>query len=134
MKNISYIESWKPNLKQELDDSNSQIPAYRRFQKQDSCFLRDDLKIIKEEQFKVNYKKQLEQPKLIMNSLQETKSKDEFQISLTNFDADKKKIKATDMYEIKYFFNEKLRDEYEKEKKSRKIKSNLKLYQNDLYS
>jgi hypothetical protein len=32
------------------------------------------------------------------------------------------------MYEIKYFFNEKLRDEYEKEKKSRKIKSNLKLY------
>jgi len=47
---------------------------------------------------------------------------------LTNFDADKKKIKGTDLYEIKYFFNDKLREDYEKDKKNRKIKSNLKLY------
>jgi len=54
--------------------------------------------------------------------------KDEFKISLNNFEDHKKEIKGTDLYEIKYFFNDKLREDYEKDKKSRKIRSNLKLY------
>lgn len=61
----SPIQESFPKLLHELNNSNSTVPAYVRFQRQseDSCVLRNDLKQTKEMHFRKIYKKQLELPK-----------------------------------------------------------------------
>ena len=65
---MALISDQYPKLLKELNDSNSKIPAYVRFQNQDSnnCLLRDDLKNLKKTHFKINYKKELVKPKELM--------------------------------------------------------------------
>lgn len=61
-----------PKLMKELNDSDSVVPAYYRFQKQDydSCPLRDDLKSIKASHFRLKYHDELDKPKRIMNKVE----------------------------------------------------------------
>ena len=53
------IEDQYPFLLKDLNNPNSPIPAYIRFQNNDQCFLREDLKKIKEKHFRKNYERQL---------------------------------------------------------------------------
>ena len=46
------IKDSYPKLLNELNDANSEIPAYMRFQRQNQSPLRDDLKNIKADHFK----------------------------------------------------------------------------------
>jgi len=48
-----------PDLMNELNDSESPMPAFVRFQKQENSVLRDDLKQLKAEHFRINYKRTL---------------------------------------------------------------------------
>lgn len=56
------IEDEYPKLLSELNDASSKIPAYKRFEENDTCLLRDDLKKLKEEHFRKNYERQLKNP------------------------------------------------------------------------
>jgi hypothetical protein len=56
------LEDEYPKLLQELNDPNSKIPAYQRFQDSESCILREDLKKLKEEHFRRNYERELKSP------------------------------------------------------------------------
>ena len=76
-----------PKLIKELNESASKIPAYIRFQKENECVLRDDIKNIKQEAFKSQYNKQLSSPKDWMQ-----------QVEFSN-----KKLNGTGFYEMKYF-------------------------------
>ena len=81
-----------PKLLKELNDPNAAVPAYIRFQRQDSCILREDLRILKEQHFRKNYQRQLESCK---------KSLDEVAFRGT-------KLNADNYYSLKYFMNEDL--------------------------
>ena len=71
----------------ELNDAQSKIPAYQRFEDTDSCVLRDDLRKLKEEHFRRNYEKELKNPMDIYDK-----------VSSSNLKAD-----ATNYFTLKYF-------------------------------
>jgi hypothetical protein len=60
-----------PKLMKELNDSHSPIPAYVRFQSQQPsrCLLREDLKQVKKDHFKINYNRELQRPKHMMQTI-----------------------------------------------------------------
>ena len=66
------VKEQYPNLENELNSFDANIPAYVRFQRQDqeNCSLRDDLKTVKERHFRVNYQKELAKPKLMMKKVE----------------------------------------------------------------
>lgn len=85
------IEDEYPKLLNELNDSNSAIPAYARFQDEQQCLLRNDLKKLKAEHFKRNYKNHLEIPK--------------HNLSLINHAGHD--LDANKYFQLKYFLSEK---------------------------
>ena len=82
----------------ELNDAESNVPAYVRFQSQDQCLLREDLKKLKAEHFRKSYEKHLALPKEAMEDV--------------HFKGDP--LDAQKYYQLKYFLNE--------EQKSHKLK------------
>jgi hypothetical protein len=85
------MEDKYPKLLNELNDSSSVIPAYVRFQEEDQCYLRDDLKDLKAEHFKKNYHKHLVLPRHYLEKVQ---------LHGENVDANK-------YFQLKYFLSEK---------------------------
>ena len=83
------LKEQHPDLEDELNDPEAKVPAYVRFQKQDTenCILRDDIKMAKENHFRVNYGKELEKPKHLMEQV----------------DNDEEQIDGTSFFEMKYF-------------------------------
>lgn len=66
---IQRIEQNHPKLMSELNDAESNVPAYVRFQSQDQCMLREDLKKLKAEHFRKSYEKHLALPKEAMEDV-----------------------------------------------------------------
>jgi hypothetical protein len=121
-----------PKLFKELNDSTSDVPAYQRFQRQDSgnCYLRKDLKGVKESHFKKNYMKELKKPAEMMK-----------QVAYEN-----KPLDCNNFYEMKYFLTENVKQQtreqnqktpkvvdngLEAEKKVSKIDETIREYLND---
>ena len=82
------LKDQHPDLEDELNDPDAKVPAYVRFQKQDTdnCILRDDIKLAKENHFRVNYGKELGRPKHLMEQVE-----------------DEQQIDGTSFFEMKYF-------------------------------
>ena len=112
-KNRYFIEKMRdkhPQLIKGLNDKNSNIPAYMVFQSQDpdNCYLREDLKEVKALSFRENYSKELQRPKSLLKEVDnEIEKVEEIEI---------KDVDGTTFFETKYFMNEKMIEEYEKEK------------------
>lgn len=81
-----------PGLMKELNSSESRVPAYMRFQRQDmdSCMLRQDLRPIKAAHF----------PKLYGKQIKNTEK------TLSDVQFNGKNLDATKFYELKYFLTE----------------------------
>jgi len=93
-KSIQKIEDTYPKLFNELHDSNSAIPAYVRFQNQDGCLLREDLKKLKAAHFKKNYEKQLSIPKKYLDEV--------------HFDGGD--IDASKYFQMKYYLSDEMKN------------------------
>jgi hypothetical protein len=102
---IAAIGESYPKLMKELNDSDSVVPAYYRFQKQDhgSCPLREDLKQLKATHFRSKYHDELNRPKHIMKKV-------EF---------DEARVDGTRHYEMRYFLTE--QQKYETMKENRNL-------------
>lgn len=85
---IPVIADKFPKLMKELNDSHCAVPAYQRFQNASQCTLRNDLKQIKREHFKMQYNKELSKPKILMQNVINSKVN---------------KVNSSSYFEMKYF-------------------------------